>query len=91
MCKKELGRYRNEEGSRLFDIIGEFDGAFSFNSAHGLFQIGGTFSSLAKFFLLFGTFSLFEFLIKIFSYKTKYKKFQLLNCPILSLSYKLQI
>lgn len=82
MCKKELGRYRNVEGSRICDIIGEFDGAVSFNSVQ-VVQIGGTFCSLAKFFLLFGTFSLFEFLIKVFSYKTNYKNF---NCPIAQFS-----
>jgi hypothetical protein len=49
MCKKELGRYRNVEGCRICDITGEFDGAFSFNSAQ-VVQIDGTFSSLAKFF-----------------------------------------
>jgi hypothetical protein len=42
MCKKELGRYKNVEGSRICDIIGEFGGAFSFNSAQ-VVQIGGTF------------------------------------------------
>jgi hypothetical protein len=65
MCQKELGRYRNVEGSMICDIIREFDGAFTFNSAQ-VVEIGGTFCSLAKFFLLFGTFSLFEFFVKSF-------------------------